>query len=238
MPLVRRGQRANRSTGSLAGRKDVERRLPLLLHPFGFEVERPGFFRAGPIDAGRPPPSCVCPFAGNASPLWSACVIASRASTTASANRPNVTSISLRLLALFRRFGPVLMLNAHLEAGPHRLQRLGQAAERTEANRGLVQQPGLIGFTEIRGNATPRLVEERRHGREIGSDRSELFPAIKATPSPAAQNAVEVDLVARLLLSTREATVNDSLIERLQAIERIGAIRRLAQMFVQPQVGS
>ena len=87
-------------------------------------------------------------------------------------------------------------------------------------------------------NAAPGLVKECRHSREIGADRPEFFRAVKAIVPRTALDAVAVDFLARVLLSPGEAAVDDGLVERLQAIERIGPVGRfLAQMIKQPRVG-
>ena len=122
---------------------------------------------------------------------------------------------------------PVLLLNAHLQAGSHRLQRLGQAAEGTEADTRLrsAARPGRlrVRFGETRLHGSSKNAATAARSAPIAPS---LNRAVEAIAPRAAQDAVEVDLVARLLLSPGEAAVDDGLVERLQAIERIGPVRR------------
>ena len=53
----------------------------------------------------------------------------------------------------------------------------------------------------------------------------------------AAKDAVAIDLLACFLLSSGEAAVGDGLIERLQAGQAVGTVRRrLAEMIKQPRM--
>ena len=106
------------------------------------------------------------------------------------ANRPSVISSSLRLPALMPRS------SSPSAAHPSPAGRIGcsasvKTAEGAEANRGLVEQPGLVGFAEVRRDAAPRLLEERRHRRQVRPDRPELLRAVEAIVARAAQDAVD-----------------------------------------------
>ena len=91
----------------------------------------------------------------------------------------------------------------------------------------------------LRFGATPapRLLEERRHRPQVRADRPELPRAVEAIVAAAAQDAVDIDLIARLLLSPGEAAVGNGLVEGLEAGEGVGPIRRgRAQVIEQPRV--
>ena len=112
-----------------------------------------------------------------------------------------------------------------------------RAAQGLQAVRGLVEKPGLVRRAKVGGEAAPRLVEKRRHRPQVRSDRAEFIRAVEVIALRAAKDAVDIDLDARFLLSSGEAAVGDGLIERLQAGQSIGTMRRrLAQMIKQPRM--
>ncbi len=132
---------------------------------------------------------------------------------------------------------PVLFFDAAIHTLPHRLDGFGEASQSAQAEGGLVEQPGLVRRAEVRRRPAPRLLEERRHRPQVRADRPELERAVVAAGAGAAQDAVEIDLIARLLVSPSEAAVGDGLVEGLEAGEGVGPIRRgRAQVIEQPRM--
>ena len=127
-------------------------------------------------------------------------------------------------------------LTRNLQPSPHRLEGLGQPAQGAQAEGGFVQQPSLVGFRERGRDAAPRWLEEAGDGSQVGTERAE-FPA--AVGFSSALDAVEVNLVTRLLLQPRLAAVGHGLVERLEVFERglVLVLRGRAEVFVEPPVG-
>jgi len=96
---------------------------------------------------------------------------------------------------------------------PHWLKRLGQPAQGAQAVSRLVEHPGLSGFGQRWGHSLPRLLEKAGHRAQIRADRTEFMYGVIGT----SQDAIAINLVARLLLQSRQAAVRHRLVERLQA---------------------
>ena len=138
-----------------------------------------------------------------------------------------------------RRVLPVLLLNPHLQAGSHAVRALrsggrGHGGERRPRSAAkLCRLRRRFGETRLHGSSKNAATAARS-----APIAPSLLRAVKAIGPRAAQDAVDVYLLARLLLSPGEAAVDDGLVERLQAVERIGPVRRrLAQVIEQPRVG-
>jgi len=93
----------------------------------------------------------------------------------------------------------------------------------------------MIGFGESGRDVMPRFCEETDSGTQVWTKCPEL---VRAVGFPSTQDAGVVNLIARLPLQTRQTTVRNGLVERLQVFERgVGfVLGRCAQVFVQSLV--
>ena len=135
--------------------EQVELRLHFLLHPFGLGEEGAGFGPLAGLVQGirrrRAKPHSqerIAALVGVGDRL---------AGVGHGVRQPAQRQLQLAQVAgKPRRVFPVLLPFVILQPGTHRLQRFGQAAEGTEAECGLVQQPGLIGGGQVRRHLAPR----------------------------------------------------------------------------------
>ena len=81
---------------------------------------------------------------------------------------------------------------------PHRLDGLGEAPQGSQIEGGQGKQPGLVRRAQVRRQPAPRLLEERRHRPQVRADRPELGRAVVPITAGATQDAVAIDLFARL----------------------------------------
>ncbi|HBL30718.1 MAG TPA: hypothetical protein DD490_28105 [Acidobacteria bacterium] len=110
---------------------------------------------------------------------------------------------------------PAPLLDHHLDPRPHRLHRLGQPAQGSQAGGRLVEQPRLGDGREARREGGPRRGEETRHRPQVRTDRAELERAVVAAGSRAPQDAIDIDIGPRLLVQAGPAAMGHGLVERL-----------------------
>lgn len=134
---------------------------------------------------------------------------------------------------------PILLLDAHVQAHSHRLQRFGQSAQGAETAGHFSEQPGLVCFGQARGEPPPGLLEKTSDRLEVGADGAELLRAVEAAESGSAEDAVPVNLGACFLIHARLTAVGHRLVERLEAGKSFRPVRHARfQVLVEPPVRS